>query len=158
VKVKLSGWPELERALAEELPRATARNTMTRAMREACEPLRQRMAELAPYDPLDRDGDGNHLNETMRTQPAKAGLARKLGTERKAGVVLLTGPGPIGKVARANASWQEFGTVKQAAQPYARPAADSEGEKVVANLREALVQQIDKAKARIARKAAKGAR
>ena len=155
MKVKLSGFQELERALAEELPKATARNVLNRTAKEALEPVVTRMAELAPYDPLDRDEDGNHLRDTMRTQPAKARLARKLGTDRSSGVVMLAGPAPVGKRARSNAGWQEKGTVEMAANPYARPAADSEGERVIGRVRDALARQIEKAKARIARKAAR---
>jgi hypothetical protein len=156
VKVKLSGFRELEKALAEELPRATARNTLTRAGMQAMEPLRVRMAQLAPFDPNDRDGDGKHLNETMRSQAAKAKLARRMGLPRDAGVVILTGPAPVGKRARSNAGWQERGTVKQPAHSYSRAAADTMSEKVIDNVRDALAEQIEKAKKRIAKKAAKG--
>lgn len=154
--VKLEGFKELERALVTELPKATARNAMTRAATEAMEPMLERMAQLAPFDPNDRDEDGRHLNESMRTQPAKSRLARALGTSRQSGVVVLTGPAPVGKRARSNAGWQEFGTVKMIAQSYARVAGDTEADGVIDRLRDALVKQIDKAKARIARKAAKG--
>lgn len=155
MKVSLSGWKELEKALAEELPKATARNAMVRAASDAMEPIKTRMAQLAPFDPNDRDGDGNHLRDTMRTQPAKAKLARAMGTDRSSGVVVLTGPAPVGKRARANAGWQERGTVKMAANPYARPAGDAAGPEVIENLKEALAARIEAAKARIARKAAR---
>jgi hypothetical protein len=156
VTVKLEGFKELERALAEELPKATARNAMTRAATEAMEPMRERMAQLAPYDPDDRDEDGQHLNETMRTQTAKARQARAFGVDRQSGVVVMTGPAPVGRRARANAGWQEYGTVKMGAKSYARVAADTEADAVIDGLGDALAKQIDKAKARIARKAARG--
>jgi hypothetical protein len=158
MKVKLSGWNELEKALAEELPKATARNALTKAGMDAMEPIRTRMAELAPFDPKDGDGDGNHLKDTMRSQAAKAKLARRLATARNAGVIVLTGPAPVGKRARANAGWQERGTVKMAANAYARPAIDGQGEAVIERLKEALADRIGKAKARIARKAARAAK
>ncbi len=156
MKVRLSGWAELEKALAEELPKATARNALTRAGMQAMEPIRTRMAELAPYDPNDRDEDGKHLKDTMRSQAAKAKLARRMGTARNAGVIILTGPAPVGKRARQNAGWQERGTVKMAANAYARPAIDGQSEAVMARVKQALAEQIDKAKARIAKKALKG--
>ena len=155
MKVDLSGFKELERVLAEELPKATARNVLNRTAKAALEPVVSRMAELAPYDPNDRDGDGNHLRDTMRTQAAKARLARAMGTDRRSGVVMLAGPAPVGRRARANAGWQERGTVKMAANPYSRTAADSESDKVIDIVREELAAQIEKAKARMARKAAK---
>jgi hypothetical protein len=156
VTVKLTGFKELERALAEELPKATARNAMTRAATEAMEPMRERMAQLAPYDPDDRDEDGQHLRDTMRTQTAKARQARAFGVDRQSGVVVMTGPAPVGRRARANAGWQEYGTVKMGAKSYARVAADTEADAVIDGLGDALAKQIDKAKARIARKAARG--
>lgn len=151
---KVEGFKELERAL-EELPKATARNAMTRAATESMEPMREAMARNAPYDPLDLDEDGQHLNESMRTQTAKAKQARAIGIGRQAGVVVLTGPAPVGKRARANAGWQEFGTAKMPAHPYARPAADSENQTVFGNVKEALAKQVDKAADRIRRKAAR---
>jgi hypothetical protein len=156
VSAKLEGFKELERALAEELPKATARNAMTRAATEAMEPMRERMAQLAPYDPDDRDEDGQHLNETMRTQTAKARQARAFGVDRQSGVVVMTGPAPVGRRARANAGWQEYGTVKMGAKSYARVAADTEADAVIDGLGDALAKHIDKSKARIARRAARG--
>jgi hypothetical protein len=114
------------------------------------------MAQRAPYDPKDLDGDGKHLNETMKTQPAKATRQKgQVKFDKQSGVQVITGPAPEGKLARANASWQEFGTVKMAPNSYARPTADAEADNVVNEVREELALQIDKAKARIARKAAK---
>lgn len=120
------------------------------------EPLRERMAQLAPFDPNDRDEDGKHLNESMITKTAGAKLARQLGTARDAGVVVVTGPAPTGQRARSNAGWQERGTSKMGAHAYARPAADAEGQKVIDSVKDHLADQIGKAKARIAKKAAKG--
>ena len=162
MKVELKGFDGIEEALVE-LERVsgkttTGRNVLTRAGTRALAGLRDRMAELAPYDPNDRDGDGNHLRDTMRTQPAKARLARKLGTDRRSGVILLTGPAPVGKRARSNAGWQERGTVKMPANAYVRPAADAEGNSVIEELAGLLAEEIEKAKTRMARKAARKAK
>lgn len=151
MKIKLSGFRELEKALTE-LPKATARNVLTRTATAALAPVVARMGQLAPFDPQDRDDDGNHLNQTMRTQPAKAKLAKAIGVPRQSGVVVLAGPASVGKRARANAGWQENGTVKMAAHPFARPAADAERDNVIRSVRDELAAQIEKAKARIARK------
>lgn len=154
--VKLTGFRELERALAEELPKATARNVLRRTAVNAMERMRRKMGDLAPRDEADRDGNGQHLADTMRTQPADARLSRLLGTSRQHGVVVLTGPAPLGRRARANAGWQEDGTVKMPPNSYARPAADTEARAVIDDVRDELKLQIEKAKARIARKAARG--
>lgn len=151
----VQGFKELTRALAEEMPKATARNTMTRAAVAAMKPMEEAMARNAPFDPLDRDEDGKHLNESMRTQAAKAAQMRAIGIDRRSSVAVLTGPAPTGKRARANAGWQEYGTVEMPAHPYARPAADSEHGEVLDSVRQHLAEQIDKTRARIARKAAR---
>lgn len=154
---KMTGFKELERALAEELPKATARNVLMRTAKSVMKPVESGMAERAPYDPLDRDGDGRHLNETIKTQPVKAKRQRgSVKFERSSGVAVMTGPAPEGKRARANAGWQEDGTVDMPPNAYARPTADAEGENVVRAVRDTLATEIQKATARIKRKAAKG--
>jgi hypothetical protein len=154
---RVTGFKELEKALVEELPKATARNVLWRTAEGSMKRVENRMAELAPRDSADRDGDGKHLNETMRTQRVRA--SRERGSVRfqsRNGVEVRTGPAPVGKRARANAGWQEDGTRNMPAHPYARPAADSEGQKVIGDVREELATNIGKARARIARKAARG--
>ena len=153
---KMTGFKESERALAEELPKATAKNVLWRTAEGAMKRIEDKMARLAPIDPQDRDGDGKHLNETMRTQRVKA--TRQAGSTRydpRNGVEVITGPAPVGKRARANAGWQEDGTSKMAANSYARPAADTEGANVIHDVRDELTMQIGKAKDRIARRAAR---
>lgn len=155
MKVKLKNFEELERALAEDLPRATAKNTLRKSMIAAMKRIEDGMAEKAPFDPNDRDGDGNHLRDTMKTQAVKAKRQQGGRYARSTGIAVRTGPAPVGKRARANAGWQEEGTVKMAPNAYARPTADAEGPKVVEEVIEVLRENIDKAKARIAKKAAR---
>ncbi|WP_288413844.1 HK97-gp10 family putative phage morphogenesis protein [uncultured Novosphingobium sp.] len=148
VKLKLSGFRELERAMAEELPKATAKAVLRRTAVNAMEPVRLGMEARAPKDKRKLAGG-------MKTRNAKA--ERIPGTKRYAkqsGVSVNTGP-TTGPVEGGNPAWQEFGTVDMPAHPYARPTADAEGMNVIAQVREELTAQIDKAKARIAKKAAK---
>lgn len=157
MKATLRNFRELEKALAEELPKATARNVLRRSMVQAMKRVETGMAQRAPFDPDDRDGDGQHLRDTMKTQAVKA--KRERGSARYAratGVTVRTGPAPAGRLARANAGWQEEGTVKMAPNAYARPTADAEGPAVVKDVIEVLAENIEKAKERIRRKAAKG--
>lgn len=157
MSMRISGFKELERALKEELPKATAKNALWRTAFKAMKRVEDGMAQKAPYDPNDRDGDGNHLRDTMKTERVKA--TRQQGSvkfDSRNGVEVRTGPAPKGKRARANAGWQEEGTVKQAANPYARPTADAEHNNVIDDVRDELAIQIGKAKTRIARRAAKG--
>jgi HK97 gp10 family phage protein len=103
---------------------------------------------LAPRD----KGD---IVKGIRTQPVKA--KRIPGTKRYAkssGVSVNTGPS--GRPAGGNPSWQEFGTVDMPAHPFVRPTVDAEAMNVIAEVRGVLASQVDKAKARIAKKAAKG--
>jgi hypothetical protein len=154
---KIEGFRELERALIEDLPKATARNVLNRTATKAMERIRVKMGQLAPYDPQDRDGDGKHLKETMQTQRVTAKRSRGSAKfDRSTGVQVMAGPAPEGKRARANAGWQEDGTVEMSPNAYARPAADSEGEATVRRVRDTLAEEINKAKARIARKLARG--
>lgn len=150
VTMKTDGFRELERQLAEELPRATAKNVLSRTAVKAMERIREKMVQLAPRE------EGT-LAESMKTQRVTARrMAGSVRFARSTGVEVMTGPAPAGKLDRSNASWQEDGTVKMAPNAYARPAADSEGRAVVEDVKDELTLQINKAKARIAKKLAKG--
>jgi hypothetical protein len=156
---KLEGFKEFEKALAEEFPKATSRNILRRTATNAMEHIRVRMGDLAPRDEADKDEDGRHLADSMRTQPVTAKRARgSVKFDRSTGVAVMTGPAPVGKRARANAGWQEYGTVKQAANAYARPAADAEAENVIGDVSGTLASEIGKVRARVARKAARSAK
>lgn len=145
---RIIGGRELDRALADELPKAVARNVMKRAAIDAMQPLEAAAKGFAPRD----DGD---LADGITTQPVKAKRARgSVRYDAASGVEVATGP--TGRQEGGNPSWQENGTVDMPAHPYMRPAADSEGANVIARIRAALVVQIDKSKARIAARAAKG--
>lgn len=147
VKVKITGFRELERALAEEMPKATAKAVLRRTAINSMERIRIGMEQRAPKLK-------GKLAGGMKTKPAKA--QRIPGTKRYArqnGVSYNTGP--TGKEEGGNASWQENGTVNMPAQPFARPTADAEGQNVIAEVKDELTKQIDAAKKRIARRAAR---
>lgn len=149
VTIRLEGFRELERALTEDLPRATAKNVLTKTAVNSMERIRVRMGELAPRE------EGT-LAESMKTEKVKARRERgSVRFSRSTGVEVMTGPAPIKKIDRFNAAWQEFGTVKMAPNAYARPAADSEGRAVVEEIKAELALQIEKAKTRIANKLAR---
>lgn len=152
-KIKIEGFAELESALVNELPKATARNVLRRAALNAMQPIEERAKQLAPVD------DGQ-LRDSITTKVVRA--KRQRGSVKFAasqGVEVHTGPlGRKGRPFGGNAAWQEFGTVKQAAQPYMRPAADFETDAVIDIVREELAAQIEKARSRIARKLAKAGR
>lgn len=146
MKVELSGFAELHRALAEELPKATAKAVLRRTAIKSMERVRIGMADRAPKD----EGD---LAGSMATQVVKAQRISRTRYAASSGVSVITGP--TGREEGGNAAWQENGTIDQPAQPYARPTADAEGMNVIADVKVELAAQINAAKGRIARKAAK---
>ncbi|WP_394658426.1 hypothetical protein [uncultured Novosphingobium sp.] len=150
LKIDLSGFRELERALAEDLPKATAKAALRRTAVNSMNRIENGMKNHAPRD----RGD---LIASIKTKPAKP--QRIPGTKRYArsgGVSVNTGPS--GRPEGGNPAWQENGTVDMPAHPYARPTADAEGENVITEVKGELTKQIDAAKARIAKKAARAGR
>lgn len=148
INADLKGFRELERALAEDLPRATARNVLRRTAVNAMARIEAAAKRNAPV------ADGT-LRDSIKTRSVKA--KRQAGSAkfaRSSGVEIATGP--TGRQEGGNAAFQEFGTVKMRPHPFMRPAVDSEGQNVIDEVRDELAAQIEKAKARIAKKAAKG--
>jgi HK97 gp10 family phage protein len=146
VSVQLRGFSELERALTDELPKATSKNILRRTALNAMKPIEERAKELAPKD------DGT-LAASITTKVVKA---KRVSRTKFASSGVTVATGPTGRPEGGNAAWQEFGTVKQAAQPYMRPAGDYESDAALDIIRDELAAQINKARKRIARKAAKG--
>lgn len=146
---KLTGFAELEKALVEELPKATAKNVLKRAGIAAMKPVEERARQLAPVD------DGQ-LRDSITTKQARAKRQRgSVKFDASSGVEIVTGP--TGRQEGGNAAFQEFGTVNMPANPFMRPAIDSSAQEVIADVRKELEAQIEKARKRIARKAARGA-
>ena len=143
---KLEGFRELERALAEELPRVTAKGALRRACIKAMGALEATAAALAPKDT-------GKLARSITIKPVKARRVSRTRFARSEGIEIAVGP--TGPEAGGKAAWKEFGTVHQPPQPFMRPAFDAEAEGVLRSVRDHLAAEIDKAKARIARKAAK---
>lgn len=146
IKVKITGFRELEKALAEEMPKATARGVLRRTAANAMERIRTGMAQRAPKD----SGD---LADSMATKPVKAKRTSRTRYAKQGGVSYNTGP--TGREEGGNAAWQEFGTVDRPAQPFARPTADAEGTAVIDEVAAELTKQVEAAKARIAKKLAR---
>ncbi len=148
--IKLVGFEDLERSLVEEFPKATSKNILKRTAIGAMKRIENRAKELAPK----QEGA---LAASIATKQVKAKRSSRTRFEAQSGVTVATGPtsrkpdGPGG-----NASWQEFGTVKMAANPFMRPAADGELPGVLDHVKAELALQIEKARKRIARKAARG--
>lgn len=138
---KIEGLDLLDDAL-KELPKATARNVLLRTLKEQGQPIKDAGERLAP-----RDEGGLQESYTVGTKLSR----RQKGLHRKESMVeVFIGPGPAAKAVQT-----EFGNAHQAAQPHLRPAFDGNVQKVLTGIRDSLAEQIEKARARLAKKAAR---
>lgn len=171
----MSGMKELDKVLADELPRATARNVLRRALMSAAEPMAAKARSLAPDDPNTVD-----LNQELREniivsvrahgadkgKAAYSGVLRGGGTRseavaalkaankaNKGGAAVTVYVGPTRKV--FHGIFQEFGTINHGAQPFLRPAFDTGTDEFMRRLRIELSDEINKAVMRARLKAAK---
>lgn len=144
-RVKIEGLKEVQAAL-HELPKATAKNVMRRVLKERGKPIADAAQSRVPVDQGDLKRSIVVSTKLTRRQRGKH---KKFGPND---VEVFVGPG-----AHPQAHMQEFGTSKEPAQPYMRPAWDQERMNVLEGIREDLWAEIEKAVARRARKAAKAA-
>lgn len=169
ISIRFEGLKELEKAL-QELPKATGRNVIKRALTAAATPIKTEAALLAPV----RLG---HLKKSVIVGPvrlttknagktafaeamasgasrAEAGAAAReanaAGGESITSGVVAVGPGR-----NPQATLQEFGTAHHAPQPYMRPAWDTNKMLALETIRSALAEEIEKARVRLARKTAR---
>lgn len=142
--VKIEGLRELANAL-EELPKATARNTLVRTLKKAATPVHERMQANAPRltGQLQLSvvmGPSSKLTSRQKRDAKKEGkffAEYHVGTSDPAGM------------------FQEFGTFKEPAQPWATPAWDATQDEALAIIKTELGTEIEKSAARLARKRAK---
>lgn len=135
----IEGLAELDEALSE-LPKATARNVLARVLKEQGAPIKDAGEALAP-----KDTGGLKASYTVSTKLSR----RQKGLNKKeSDVEVYIGPGPAAKGVQT-----EFGNAHQAAHPHLRPAFDGNVMKVLAGIRDSLASEIEKTRARIAKKA-----
>jgi HK97 gp10 family phage protein len=138
---KIEGLTELDEVLTE-LPKATARNVVKRVLIAQAKPIKDEGERLAP-----RLKGGLKASYTIGTKLSR----RQKGLHRKESMVeVFVGPGPAAKSVQT-----EFGNAHQAAQPHLRPAFDGNVMKVLEGIKDSLANEIEKARARLAKKAAK---
>lgn len=148
VTVKISGLKELDRALGQ-LPKSTAKATLRRVLRDAAEPVARLARQKAPKDEY-------HLYESIdvstRLNRRQSQLHRKEGNRAFQEMFIGTN-NPAGVQ-------QEFGNQHHIAQPFMRPAWDTEKGPTLDRIANSLWFEIDKSAKRLARiaarKAAKG--
>jgi HK97 gp10 family phage protein len=138
----MEGLADLEKALVE-LPKATARNTLQRALKKGAEHVQEVWQGGVPvltghYQHSINVGPASKLTRTQKRDAKKDGkyfAEMHVGTDDPAGQQL------------------EFGNVKMPAQPSGRPAWDITKESVLADISTDLATEIEKSRARLARKA-----
>ena len=141
-KFKIEGLKELDVAL-QELPKATQRNVLLRVLKIEGQPITDTAKSLAPDDP--RTG-GRDLHSSIVMRATKA---RK--REQSAEVEI----GPTTKVFYG--MFHEFGTRNMPAHPFMRPAFDGQVYSVLNGIKDQLRLEIEKARKRLANKAAREA-
>lgn len=151
-RVSVTGLKETVAAL-QELPRATARNVLRRALMKRAEPLVSLMRSYAPDDP---STSGKHDLRTniavgQRLSPRQARLHRRETKDEKQFAEVFVG---VTTMARQGLL-MEFGTEHSAPQPFVRPGWDQGAGDVLQGLSSDIWQEIDKAARRRAVKLAR---
>lgn len=166
--MKLEGLKELDEAL-KELPKATGKNVLRRALTAAAEPIAAQAIQAVPVktgrlkksigvsrvkfssgDAGKRAFAAAMRAGASRAEAREAAISANEGGSNITSALVLVGPGRL----RA-AGMQEFGTVKNAPHPYLRPAWDSNRFNAAEIIKTELANEIQKAADRLARKQAR---
>jgi HK97 gp10 family phage protein len=140
--IKMEGLADLERALAE-LPKATGKATLRRVLKKAAAPVEAAMVKRAPK----RTGA---LKVSIRTGTKLTKRQQQFAkAEGKSSSEIYIG------TADPSAIPQEFGTFKEGAQPFGRPAWEETQDGALVTIADELGGEIEKSRARLAAKAAK---
>lgn len=174
VRVSVSGLKELDAALGE-LSKGAARGALRRALVKAAEPMRAAAERNAPEDTgalkrsiivtskVDNRAGKAEYAAVMKGGGTKAQAVGAMRDARRAKGIgesfaeAYLGPEKGSKRDAIKAVVQEFGSRKQAAQPYMRPAFDGEAQNVIGKIKDELSNEIDKAVGRARARAAKKA-
>src|SRR5262245_13110655 len=141
--VRIEGIEDLEEAL-NELKKATVRNVLLRTLMKTAQPIAEAGRMNAPRS---ANPKGPRLAESY-TVSTKLNRAQKKASNKQSAVEVYVGPAPSVKSIQT-----EFGNAHQAPQPHLRPAWDENVQKVLDNIAKDLADEIEKARARAARKA-----
>jgi HK97 gp10 family phage protein len=135
--VKFTGGKELEAAL-RDLPKATARNALQRALKKAAEPVAADWKAKAPRDQ-------GHLERSIIVGPSSKLTSRQKKDAKKEGTyfaeIHVGTADPAGQQ-------QEFGNVNHPAQPSGRPAWDGNKQSALDGIAKDMWAEIEKAAAR----------
>lgn len=141
----LEGFAELDKALGQ-LPKATAKNVLRRTLNKAAKPIDDDASAAAPF--LTGGLQKSVITGVRLTRSQQRGAYLKtsnyyaevhIGTSLSKGI------------------FTEFGTFKDAPQPWFRPAWEAHKDQALAIIKVTLGGEIEKAAKRYAKKLAKGA-
>lgn len=173
MKVEFKGGRELQAALMELATTATAKNVVKRALDKAATPIMDEAKRLAPDDPM--TGSNNFLRASIKIGERKLEKTNRSFRKNKGVVERYVGidgsvkPPTISKTRRSKSGralssggsvaaysiFTEFGKSSMKAQPYMRPAWESQKTVALDRLSDDLKVEIAKAAERAARKALK---
>jgi hypothetical protein len=144
VLVKFEGGKELADALGQ-LPKATGRNVLNRTLKKGTEHVRDVWQSIAPqltgqYERSIVEGPNSKLTARQKKdakRESKHLAERHVGTSDPAG------------------QQQEFGNINHPANPSGRPAWDTTQRSVLTDIKKDMWTEIDKSRARLAKKTAR---
>ncbi|ECT1023555.1 hypothetical protein DPO11_26960 [Salmonella enterica] len=133
IRLEMTGLDELDRQL-QALGEDIALNVIRDAGKAAMVPVEQDMKRNAGYDP---SNTGEHMRDSITTR------SRSRIKDGNWPTVMTFSTGPS-SAHTMKAIAQEYGTVKQVADPFMRPALDNNIPKVINTLSEKIRQAIHK--------------
>jgi len=149
--VKLEGFSEFEDQLFQIqtlfLADTTARQTLVKAVKTAMQPVYDRVATTAPYN--EKSAGPIHMRDTTKIEsriPNSRDKQSAYVNETDAAIAVVS----VKKSAVSLAN--EFGTSKMAAQPFLRPALDSNMDNVLTILKSELGRIIPEYAAKAAKR------
>jgi HK97 gp10 family phage protein len=154
-KVKIEGLRALRNSLLD-LPKATSKNVQKRVLIKRAQPLVQKAKDNVPVD------FGDLKNSIAASPKLSRRQKRTHKKETKTQVDIFVGPGT-----HPQAHWMEFGTGERRQRksgksvgavprvPFMRPAWDATKMGILDGIKEDLANEIEKAAARLAKKANK---
>lgn len=142
--VKVEGLADLDKALSE-LPKATARNTLQRVLKRRAEPVKEAWQQNAPVLT-------GHYERSIIVGPSSRLTARQKRDAKKEGKyfaeIHIGTSDPAGQQ-------NEFGNSHMPANPSGRPAWEATKDGTLDGIAKDLGDEIEKARARLARKASR---
>jgi HK97 gp10 family phage protein len=127
IQVKFEGGQELARAL-NTLSNSVKGRVIREVLKDVAEPMRARMAQLAPTG----DSQAPNLSNVVIATATRVGTTLGTKWEKTSDTQYAVAVGPSKDAFYG--VMQEYGTVYHGAQPFARPAFDSEAPKALSEI------------------------